>query len=561
MCYTISMATPISPNTSVYLLKCPLELDNQHQLTFASRQAQHNYFMSLPKMEFDKFSYQRQDGVLRVEEHIDNLLEYNYVMYQNENYTDRWFYAYITGMEYVNDNCTFVSIKTDVMQTWFPDLTFKRCFVEREHVNNDTFGLHTLEENIPSGEFVCNNAYTMGFGSNSRKCYCMVMLSELPTSMQDDYGNNARIYGGIPNGCYLVGLEMWVDDTHLVSFANINNLIEYYDSKGKSDAIVAMFLVPESFYSSVNIMSFELGDGYSFDGFVPTGTLSAKEIASYTFNMNPNLNGYVPKNKKCFTKQFNYLLVSNNAGSTATYNWEDFQSANDKDPIFKIYAVMAQNFPSKLVPLNYKNATGSDGYAYSVSGTPFPIVSWSSDYYLNWQAKNGWKGVMDRASTLGNNFGEYQTNDKNAFENFGDFLYNAGMGVAQEFVAIGNTISGSMGQAEKTPYTVQGNAENGDITFSMSKCGFTFYQMSVRAEVAKVVDDYFSAYGYKVSTWKFPNFTGRLNWNYVKLNQVNVVADIPQTDLDEIKKILLAGITLWHNPATFLDYSQTNSIV
>lgn len=554
------MATPISPNTSVYLLKCPLEMDNQHQLSFASRQAQQNYFMNLPKLEFDNFSYQRQDGVLRVGEHIDNLLEYNYVMYQNENYTDRWFYAFITGMEYVNDNCTFISIKTDVMQTWFPDLTFKKCFVEREHVNNDTFGLHTLEENIPSGEFVCNSTNTLGFGDNPRKCYCMVMLSELPATMQSSYGNNARIYGGIPNGCYILGLQMWSSDSTLVSFQNINNLIEYYDSKGKSDAIVAMYLVPESYFpSSLVIQSFELGDGYYVDGFVPSGTLTAKEILTYTFNMNPNLNGYVPKNNKCFTKQFNYLLVSNNAGSSATYNWEDFQSANDKDPIFKIYAVMTQNFPSKLVPLNYKNATGSDGYAYSLSGTPFPIVSWSSDYYLNWQAKNGWKGFMNRAGDVAGF--EYQSGVDNPIAKIGEFVGSIANYAGAEMSAIANTLSGAMGKAEITPNTIQGNAENGDITFSYSKCGFTFYEMSVRAEVAKVVDDYFSAYGYKVATWKVPNFTGRLNWNYVKLNQVNVVADIPQTDLDEIKKILLAGITIWHNPTTFLDYSQSNSIV
>lgn len=553
------MATPISPNTSVYLLKCPLELDNQHQLSFASRQAQQAYFQSLPKLEFDNFSYQRQDGVLRVGEHIDNLLEYNYVMYQNENYTDRWFYAYITGMEYVNDNCTFISIKTDVIQTWFPDLTFKRCFVEREHVNNDAFGLHTLEENIPSGEFVCNTVSTVGFGTNPRRCYCMVMLSELPSSMQSTYGNKARIYGGIPNGCYLVGLDMWIDDTHLVSFDNINNLIGYYDSKGKADAIVAMFLVPESYLPSPLIQSFELGDGYSFDGFVPDASLSANEVMSYTFTKNPNLNGYVPKNNKCFTKQFNYLLVSNNAGSSATFNWEDFQSANDKDPIFKVYSVLSQNYPSKLVPMNYKNATSGDGFSYSLSGTPFPVVSWSSDYYLNWQAKNGWKGFMSRAGDIANF--EYESGKDDPISKMGEFIGNVSMYAGAEISAIGNTLSGAMNNAERTPAQIAGNAENGDITFSMSRCGFTFYSMSVKAEVAKVVDDYFSAYGYKVATWKIPNFTGRLNWNFVKLNQVNVVADVPQSDLDEIKKILLAGITIWHNPTTFLDYSQSNSIV
>jgi len=85
--------------------------------------------------------------------------------------------------------------------------------------------------------------------------------------------------------------------------------------------------------------------------------------------------------------------------------------------------------------------------------------------------------------------------------------------------------------------------------------------MSVRAEIAKLVDDYFSAYGYKVATWKTPNLTGRSNWNYVKLNQANIIANIPQEDLDEIKQIFLNGVTIWHKTAYFLDYSQNNPIV
>jgi hypothetical protein len=85
--------------------------------------------------------------------------------------------------------------------------------------------------------------------------------------------------------------------------------------------------------------------------------------------------------------------------------------------------------------------------------------------------------------------------------------------------------------------------------------------MSMRAEVARIVDKYFSAYGYKVSTWKVPNISGRQNWNYVKLNQANIIGDVPQSDLEEIKSIFVNGITIWHNSSTFLDYSQNNNIV
>lgn len=551
------MATPISPNTSVYLLKCPLELDNQHQLNFASRQAQQNYFMSLPKIEFDKFSYQRQDGVLRIGEHIDNLIEYNYVMYQNENYTDRWFYAYITGMEYVNDNCTFVSIKTDVIQTWLADLNFKKCFVEREHVNNDTFGLHTLEENFGSGEWFNNGTEEFNVGT-PKDCFVAVLISELVGNLGNVFQNKVRIYNGIPSGCYLMLID--TRDT-ITSYRSLNDLIKYYDYYGKAEALVAMYLVPASImgtegtdYTEMSFSHTIDGYEYSIDCFIPNRSSGTKLVSTNTITKNSTLNGYTPKNNKCFTKQFNYLMITNNGGATANYYWEDFSGT----PTFKLLATYQQGTPTKLVPTNYKGNDEPSGNAYAISGSPFPAVSWSSDYYLNWQAKQGWNGFKQRAEQLGKDFGTAQDNP---FSYFGTLVQDVSMGVGAEISAITGTISGSMNQAERTPHQINGDPTNGDFTFSVNKCKFTCYRMSVRSEVAKVIDDYFSAYGYKVATWKVPNITGRRNWNFVKLNQVNVVADIPQIDLDEIKKIFLTGITFWHNPATFLDYSQNNSIV
>nr|DAM57460.1 MAG TPA: Major tail protein [Caudoviricetes sp.] len=36
------------------------------------------------------------------------------------------------------------------------------------------------------------------------------------------------------------------------------------------------------------------------------------------------------------------------------------------------------------------------------------------------------------------------------------------------------------------------------------------------------------------------------------------MGDIPQGDLQVIKSIFDNGVTLWHNPQTFLDYSKNN---
>ena len=85
--------------------------------------------------------------------------------------------------------------------------------------------------------------------------------------------------------------------------------------------------------------------------------------------------------------------------------------------------------------------------------------------------------------------------------------------------------------------------------------------MSIKAEYARIIDEYFSAYGYKTNRVKVPNVTGRTNWNFVKTIGCYIAGDIPQEDMAKIKEMFDAGVTFWHNPATFMDYSQSNSIV
>ena len=151
----------ITPQTDVYLLKVPLEIDEINQLTFSSKTAQYNYFNSLPKRSVDDFTYQRKDGTIRYGANFDDILDYNYVMYRNDAHSDKWFYAFVTNMSYLSNGATAISIKTDVWQTWQFDLTFKRTFVEREHVNDDTIGANTIEEGLELGDYMINSSTTI----------------------------------------------------------------------------------------------------------------------------------------------------------------------------------------------------------------------------------------------------------------------------------------------------------------------------------------------------------------------------------------------------------------
>lgn len=126
----------LTPNTNIRILKLPLEIDNKNQLTFSDLQSQYDYFLSISDyIEIDEAYYQRKDNILMWPAHIDSIIEYNYCMYQNENYSDKWFFAFITNMEYENDGTTRVYLQTDVFQTWQFDLTWKQSFIEREMIN------------------------------------------------------------------------------------------------------------------------------------------------------------------------------------------------------------------------------------------------------------------------------------------------------------------------------------------------------------------------------------------------------------------------------------------
>lgn len=112
------------------------------------------------------------------------------------------------------------------------------------------------------------------------------------------------------------------------------------------------------------------------------------------------------------------------------------------------------------------------------------------------------------------------------------------------------------------PNSSQGLASGGDINVVSRKAGFYFYKYSIKEEYAKIIDSYFDMYGYKVNNMEIPNLHTRENWNYLKVLDPNIEGEyIPDKDMNIFKKMLQNGVTFWHNPLTFRDYSQTNNVI
>ena len=553
----------VTPQTNIRLIKSPIELDNKNQLTFATKEAQETYFKSLPYIEANDYTYQRKDGFIRFNLGYDDLLEYNYCMYQNEAYSNKWFYAFITDLKMLNNEVTAVYIKTDVWQSWMFDLEFKNSFIEREHVNDDTFGLNLIPEDLELGEYTCNSHTLDEHYDNVTNDFTYVLSSAVNLHQQDvTTGRYVTAtptkYNGVISGC-----QYYRFDTPGALQAILENVV----NAGQIDVINGIFIAPDFLCPEASA----------------TASWPSKEIdtstspISYTTTLSKqtSLDTYVPKNNKLLTYPYNYLMVSNNNGASTIYRYEEFSTSNCQ---FRVEACLTPGCSIRQIPLNYKNMSRFDDYAINLG--KFPICSYPVDMYTNWLTQNSINiplvgKVTGDELNIGTNLISTGLNAlasgimAGAMGTSGDFLTqasgmsslgNASANIFNSAGMIGNTLIQKK-QHELIPSESRGNLNAGDVVTSSGKNTFHFYKMSIKKHFARILDDYFSMYGYQVNALKTPNITGRRYWNYVKTIGVNIIAHIPQQDLLEIKNMFDTGITFWHDSTKFLDYSQNNVII
>lgn len=128
-------------NTSVWLLAgVPLDSDQNDQIWFESKSAQENYFMGGGISDVQKFSntsyVNRDNQTLRFSLNgqvgsAETAIKYNYMIFQNADYGDHYYYAFITNISYVNYKTFDIKFKIDVFQTWLFDIKFQQSYVRR----------------------------------------------------------------------------------------------------------------------------------------------------------------------------------------------------------------------------------------------------------------------------------------------------------------------------------------------------------------------------------------------------------------------------------------------
>lgn len=288
-----------------------------------------------------------------------------------------------------------------------------------------------------------------------------------------------------------------------------------------------------------------------------------------------SLDGYTPRNQKLRTYPYVYLGFNPSNGSSKIFRYENFLNGTPK---FKIISEVNPNPSIMFIPQNYRGSSG-DSLQDLCNLNGYPTLANRSDFFNTWLAQNGeiislqmqqeqfnydigqnqalisagGNALGSMASMAGENYVGGTSGLLNGINSFIDIYKNQ---INHEFY-----IKNQMAQIEKQkmlPDKVNLSSSNATLLGYNLNDKNIFTRYTIKRQFAERIDKFFDMYGYLTNIVKIPNLKNRPNWNYVKTIGCNIIANIPQSDLQIIKDLFDNGITLWHNTSTFLDYSQNN---
>lgn len=508
----------IEPNSTVHLIaNIPLDNKYDHTLFFNDELEQQNFFLNEVKLSFTALTYQRvTKNKLRVQSPISGLRAFNYMAFKNTSFENKWFYAFVTSIEYVNNVTTEITYEIDVMQSWFFDYTLSPCFVEREHSATDEIGDNLVDENIGTGEYISARAYN--YPTDSMRYLYIVQQAFSDETIAERFAVN---YGGLYSGLGYIGFTE--DQLHLLA-----EYIVTVASSGTPDSIVSIFVIPE--VPNQNIVS---------------DTPFTTDYYNYRYEGLKRKDGTRPKNNKLFVYPYNFVYVTNNNGSSATFKYEYFN-----DPIsesgftLRFQSTVVPGGEMMCYPLNYKGIAENVDENIALAG--FPLIPYATDSYRAWLAQNTGSMVASTVMSVA------ALGASVAMGNVPGIV-GGGLGLA-------GTITNNIASIQKASMMPpQAHAGSGSILTAARKLKFEVYRKFIAPDYVSIIDDYFTLYGYATKRVKVPNRNVRPHWTFTKTVGCHIDAHFPYDDVQRICNIYDNGITFWRNADELGNYNLDNS--
>lgn len=542
----------VQPSGTIQLFR-GVNLDNRymHTLYFPNLATQTTFFDDVVDagLSFAGQSYSRPNRkTVRVKINAESCQDVSYMRFNNRG--NKWYYAFVLAINYVNENTTDIIYEIDVMQTWFmsgssPSQMINPCMVLREHVTDDTFGLNLEAEPIGSDVYdlspeIENEDITEAFNGFA---FVLCTTGE-PTE-------SAMIKDGIVNGTTYVSLPAVAGNMgNLKTY--MDNALGGWDKQEQKEDIVDFFMFPKAF----------------------TGYESSTQL---TFNINHprKYSNYVPQNKKLFGYPFAYLYITTNDGNSAIYRWEYFEGdVTDGHNIqFELNASAIGGGSIEIHPRSYNGI--DNNYDAKIAMTNFPKCSYNYDAYQAFVASGG-QTKLNYAGEVVQQRGNIAL-EKNALGTLASMVTDT-TSVAGNLLA-GNVVSAVVGGVNMGNEFAQGYLNQQkielDIDEAKHKIGFKFndamyqpnivvgaqtpniavgkgylkyrfFNAHVRDDEMVRLDNFLTTYGYAVNTVKIPNMTGRPYWNFVQTKDCNIKGNMPSSSKQAIAKIMDGGIFFWN---------------
>lgn len=494
--------------------------------------SQLSYIVSKTAYRFTDFTpFRLSEQSVLVQNPADSYYNCNYLAFRNSDFNgDKWYFAFITQVDFVDMYTTRIHFEIDPLQTYMFDMEFLPSYIERWHTPTDEIGDNLVDDGLELGDYIINDQeQTDQFDS-----YSIVVAATV-----DKYGNNSS--GGYYGGIYS-GLTYNVFD----SASDVNNFIDEITTANKADSIVAIFMMPSSFVSN-------------------KGTSEATQFDfTYQSPTRNTLDGYKPKNNKLLTYPYKVLNVSNMSGQSADFHFEYFDDI-DGSFVFTLCADMSPNCTVKLWPKWYNGMKTEGGSSPSVNAidygltlSGFPQCAWVTDAYQAYLAQTGSVSAFGvtltgQDLTMAQNVGSLVSNLFSA--NVGGTV-NSFFGIAQNMAKINATKS--------LPPQAGGQTANGALVAMKAK-DFLFTDLSIRAEFAQRIDNYWTMYGYPVHNvmplnWDY--LKSRKTFNFIKTQGIIIQGDeIPAQATEQLQNIFNSGVCFWHDVTNFGNFRADNQIV
>lgn len=302
---------------------------------------------------------------------------------------------------------------------------------------------------------------------------------------------------------------------------------------------------------------------------------------------------YTPLNIKTHFAPYNYYAIADKQGNSLEIKPQAINSVSADDSSLYRFPVTLQltampNMMSALFVRNLEQVEGSlykplltlwqvpsyamtpnnSGYmldnisasANFVLGTVTTVVGVAGGLAVGAAGVAGQIGAMTAGAAIGGSAGALMAAELSGQANAQTQVASTATstimsyGINSLLKAGQNLIAAQQGKIYGLPKAM-GGIPNGKSMFTLLNPGYEVYRIHLKQSLMKVVDQFFTVYGYTQNQFRYPHINTRRRWCYVKLDSVNTFPNtantyprsgVPTEMMQQIEDRLKAGVTFWN---------------